>query len=101
MGGRRCGSGSPCACPAEPARRGHGGGADVGTRHDPPGSAGGPADGSGHAPDLVGLAIPMTGTQAAASSEQAATAAGEYACARAWAALTAAHTRIAGQLSNA
>ena len=43
----------------------------------------------------------MTGTHAAASPEQAATAAGEYACARAWAALTAAHTRIAGQLSNA
>ena len=39
----------------------------------------------------------MTGTHAAASPEQAATAAGEYACARAWAALTAAHTRIAGQ----
>jgi DNA-binding MarR family transcriptional regulator len=43
----------------------------------------------------------MTGTHAAASPEQAAIAAGEYACARAWAALTAAHTRIAGQLSNA
>jgi DNA-binding MarR family transcriptional regulator len=43
----------------------------------------------------------MTGTHAAASPEQAATAAGEYACARAWAALTAAHTRIAGQLSTA
>ena len=43
----------------------------------------------------------MTGTHAAASPEQAATVAGEYACARAWAALTAAHTRIAGQLSNA
>ncbi len=43
----------------------------------------------------------MTGPHAAAGPEQAATAAGEYACARAWAALTAAHTRIAGQLSSA
>jgi DNA-binding MarR family transcriptional regulator len=43
----------------------------------------------------------MTGTHAAAGPEQAATATGEYACARAWAALTAAHTRIAGQLSSA
>ena len=32
----------------------------------------------------------MTGTPAAAGPEQAATAAGEYACARAWTALTAA-----------
>ncbi len=42
----------------------------------------------------------MTGTHAPAGPE-AATTAGEYACARAWAALTAAHTRIAGQLSTA
>src|SRR6185437_11906141 len=43
----------------------------------------------------------MTGTRAASGSEQAATTAAEYACARAWAALTAAHTRIVGQLSAA
>ena len=36
-----------------------------------------------------------------AGPEQAATIGEEYACARAWAALTAAHTRIAGQLSTA
>ena len=39
---------------------------------------------------------------AAAHPGQAASAAGgEYSCARAWAALTAAHARIAGQLSAA
>jgi hypothetical protein len=43
----------------------------------------------------------MTGTHAAPGAEQAAAAAGEYACARAWAALTAAHSRISGQLSSA
>ena len=43
----------------------------------------------------------MTGAQVAAAPEQATASAGEYACARAWAALTAAHARIAGQLSTA
>jgi DNA-binding MarR family transcriptional regulator len=43
----------------------------------------------------------MTGAHVAADPEQAETTAGEYACARAWTALTAAHTRIAGQLSTA
>jgi len=37
----------------------------------------------GHAPDVVGLAIRMTGTHAASGREQAATTAREYACARA------------------
>jgi DNA-binding MarR family transcriptional regulator len=43
----------------------------------------------------------MTGAHVAGGPEQAAMTGGEYACARAWAALTAAHTRIAGQLSIA
>jgi DNA-binding MarR family transcriptional regulator len=43
----------------------------------------------------------MTDAQVAAGPEQAETAGGEYACARTWAALTSAHTRIAGQLSTA
>jgi DNA-binding MarR family transcriptional regulator len=43
----------------------------------------------------------MTGAQVAVGPEQATASAGEYACARAWAALTAAHARIAGQLSTA
>ena len=43
----------------------------------------------------------MTGAQVAAGTEKAETSAGEYACARAWVALTAAHTRIAGQLTTA
>ena len=51
--------------------------------------------------NLVGLAIPMTGAQVAAGPEQATATAGEYACARAWAALTAAHARIAGKPSTA
>jgi DNA-binding MarR family transcriptional regulator len=43
----------------------------------------------------------MTGAHVAAGPEQAEMTGGEYACARAWAALTAAHTRIAAQLSTA
>jgi DNA-binding MarR family transcriptional regulator len=43
----------------------------------------------------------MTDAHVAAGPEQVETTGGEYACARAWAALTAAHTRIAGQLSTA
>jgi DNA-binding MarR family transcriptional regulator len=45
--------------------------------------------------------IQAAGIRAAEDQAQGGTAADEYACARAWAALTAAHTRIAGQLSDA
>ena len=41
------------------------------------------------------------GPEQAEAAEAAEAAVGDYACARAWAALTAAHTRIAGQLSTA
>jgi DNA-binding MarR family transcriptional regulator len=49
---------------------------------------------------MAGLHTAEGGTQTGAGAGGAA-GAGEYACARAWAALTAAHARITGQLSTA
>jgi DNA-binding MarR family transcriptional regulator len=54
-----------------------------------PGTKGGPA------------AKPGAGAQAEATARTAAAHGDEYSCARAWAALTAAHARITGQLSTA